>query len=94
MVAIKQKVATGQKLWHLWHIDAATQRFVEHNQELWGNWQQGGPQEILCNFDPVCLTHVKLSYLVNVLARQHGAAEGIGFAKPCRPHAGSTQTKR
>lgn len=72
---IRQKIATTKKLWHLWHIDSATQRFITHNRKLWNVWRQAGTgQEVLCNLDPVCLTHVKFSYLMNILAKQHRAA--------------------
>lgn len=72
---IRQKIATGQKLWSLWHVDEVTRRFIAHNEKLWNpNKYRGSSAEILCNLDPVCLTHVKFSYLLNVLAAQHQAA--------------------
>lgn len=74
---IAQKIKTGRKLWSLWRIDDATKRFIAHNERLWSPFAKAtgdkGDKEVLCNLDSVCLTHVKLSYLMNVLAKEHGA---------------------
>lgn len=77
---IQQKIASARKLWNLWHIDRATKRFIEHNNHLFsppaGGGVSGGGRggrEVLCNLDFTCLNHIKFSYLMNVLAQEHGA---------------------
>lgn len=77
---IQKKITTVRKLWNLWHIDAATKRFITHNQQVWAPVKSarsaghGASPEILCNLDFTCLTHIKFSYLMNVLAKEHNAA--------------------